>query len=116
MMPSCSRAFSAERAVWRLTPYFEDTTAEPEPKTGIACVRDAEVYHLACVARDAAFEAERLCTAIQRAASDTYLRDNGEAADSWLQANERDRQAEEALRCLETAQHYLRSLTSEPPF
>ncbi len=93
------------------------TASAPERKSGIVLVPDAEVYHLASVARDAAFEAERLCSAIHRTASEVYLKHEDEPGDHWAQAAERDRQAEEALRCLDTAQRYLRQLISgQSPF
>jgi hypothetical protein len=95
-------------------------TAEPERKSGMAYVRDAEAYHLASLAHDAAYEAERLCSTLYRETSDAYTRtikDDGEPEpDSWVQADQRTRLIEEAVRCLDTAQHYLRSLVSEPPF
>ena len=48
-----------------------DPASAPERISGVTRVRDAQVYHLASLAHDAAFEAERLCNDIYRAASPT---------------------------------------------
>jgi hypothetical protein len=90
----------------------------PERASGMARVKAAEAYHMASVAHDAAFEAERLCNQIYRAASDAYLRDVTEAtaAEAVGSAAMRDN-ITEALRCLVAAENYLRSLgAGEPPF
>lgn len=47
----------------------------------MARVRDAEAYHLARLAQEAAYEAERLCDGFQRAVSRSADSDNGRAAD-----------------------------------
>ena len=90
----------------------------PERLTGMALVEQAQVYHLANIARDAAYEAERLCEDIYHAASDTYLRHDTshDAAPALTGPALRDK-ASEAIRCLVAAENYLRSLTAgEPPF
>jgi hypothetical protein len=94
------------------------TPAKPERKTGVARVREAEVYHTASVVHDAAFEAERLCNDIWRAMSDVYVqRDVSESAQA-LTAPDMQRKIREAFACLDTAQDYLRHLmvSGEPPF
>jgi hypothetical protein len=90
----------------------------PERASVIARVQDAEAYHMASVAHDAAFEAERLCNQIYRAASDAYLRDvTGAAAAEAVGSTAMRDNISEALRCLVTAENYLRSLgCDEPPF
>ncbi len=91
---------------------------EPERLTGMAQVEQAQAYHLANIARDASYEAERLCEDIYRAASDTYLR-HGTSHDGTTALTGpaiRDK-ADEAICCLVAAENYLRSLTAgEPPF
>ena len=47
----------------------ETTEPAPQRKTGMAHVHEAEAYHTATLAHDAAFEAERLCSDIYRAVS-----------------------------------------------
>ena len=88
----------------------------PERLTGMALVEQAQVYHLANIARDAAYEAERLCEDIYRTASDAYLsRQDGGAAQAMTPPMRA--KADEAIRCLVAAENYLRSLTAgEPPF
>jgi len=90
----------------------------PERLTGMALVEQAQAYHLASIARDAAYEAERLCDDIYRAASAAYLRHgtDRDAAQATTEPEMRDK-ASEAVRCLVAAENYLRSLTAgEPPF
>ena len=58
------------------------TAAAPERKTGMAHVHEAEAYHTATIAHDAAFEAERLCNDIYRAVSGAYLRDGGTVSEA----------------------------------
>ena len=83
----------------------------PERISGVARVQEAQVYHLASVAHDAAYEAERLCNDIYRAASGTYLRDasTSEAADT-LADPAMIGKAQEAVTCLATAVLYLTDL------
>jgi hypothetical protein len=96
-----------------------DTTPAPERKTGMARIREAELYHTVSVVNDAAFEAERLCNEIYRAVTGAYLRDGGTVSDAAETADDphyRDK-AHEALRCLSAAQEYLRTLIGDvPPF
>jgi hypothetical protein len=93
--------------------------AEPERATGMALVEQAQAYHLASIAHDAAYEAERLCNDIYRAASSAYLRHGGgdrDAVQAITGPAMRDK-ISEAVRCLVSAENYLRSLTAgEPPF
>jgi hypothetical protein len=91
----------------------------PERLNGIARVKDAEAYHMASVAHDAAFEAERLCSQIYRAASDAYLRDavGPATAAEAVESPAMQDNISEALRCLVATENYLRSLScGEPPF
>ena len=84
----------------------------PEHNHGMARVQEAQGYHLASVARDAAGEAERLCSDIMRAASAAYTRETGAAAtftDPALVAK-----ANEAMACLATAVIYLADLFGLP--
>jgi len=89
----------------------------PERISGVTRVRDAQVYHLASLAHDAAFEAERLCNDIYRAASDARFgdpRSGNEPAPLDHQAM--TAKAEEAVLCLVTAVLYLTDLfTGDPP-
>jgi hypothetical protein len=95
-----------------------DTTPAPERKSGLALVREAEVYHTASIAQDAAFEAERLCSDICRTAGAYLQRDNVSEAAQALTHPEMQRKLREAVECLNTAQDYLRHLmvADEPPF
>jgi hypothetical protein len=83
----------------------------PERISGVARVRDAQVYHLASLAHDAAFEAERLCNDIYRAASDARFGDprSGDAREP-LDHQAMTAKAEEAVLCLVTAVLYLTDL------
>ena len=95
------------------------TPPAPERKSGLAYVREAEAYHTASVAHDAAFEAERLCSDIYRTASGVYLqRDNVSEAAQALADPGMQRKVREAFDCLDAAQDYLRHLmvVGEPPF
>ena len=49
----------------------------PERTHGMARVQEVQGWYLASVARDAAGEAERLCSDIERAASAVYTRQTG---------------------------------------
>ena len=91
---------------------------EPERLTGMAQVEQAQAYHLASIARDASYEAERLCEDIYHAASDTYLRhDTSHDGTPALTGPALRDKASEAIRCLVAAENYLRALTAgEPPF
>ena len=82
----------------------------PERITGVTRVQEAQAYHLASVAHDAAFEAERLCNDIYRAASGAYLRESGSEAAKALADPAMIRNAEEALICLATAVLHLSDL------
>jgi hypothetical protein len=87
------------------------TKPVPERISGMARVREAQSYHLASLAHDAAFEAERLCSQIYRTASDGYMREPATteapnvADDPAIHAK-----AHEALNCLVTAVTYLNYL------
>src|SRR5215470_17369572 len=83
----------------------------PERISGVTRVRDAQVYHPASLAHDAAFEAERLCNDIYRAASDARFRDprSGDAP-APLDHQAMTAKAEEAVLCLVTAVLYLTDL------
>jgi hypothetical protein len=95
------------------------TAPVPERKSGLAYVREAEAYHVASVAHDAAFEAERLCNEIYCTASGGYLGrgDDNEAVQA-LTSPEMQRKVREAFDCLDAAQEHLRHLMAcdEPPF
>lgn len=84
----------------------------PERISGVTRVQEAQAYHLASVAHDAAFEAERLCNDIYRAASDSYQwgRDGEATARAALADPAMIRKAEEAVTCLATAVLYLTGL------
>jgi hypothetical protein len=88
-----------------------DPASTPERISGVTRVRDAQVYHLASLAHDAAFEAERLCNDIYRAASDARFGDpgSGSAAEA-LDGQDVTAKAEEAVLCLVTAVLYLSDL------
>jgi hypothetical protein len=97
-----------------------DTATPPERLTGMARVEDAMAYHLASVANAAAYEAERLCNDIHRVTSGAYLSATKvpEASDT-LASPASQQKINEALRCLEIVQQYLRFLMpreSEPLF
>jgi hypothetical protein len=83
----------------------------PERISGVTRVRDAQVYHLASLAHDAAFEAEHLCNDIYRAASDARFGDprSGDAP-APLDHQAMTAKAEEAVLCLVTAVLYLTDL------
>ena len=83
----------------------------PERISGVTRVRDAQVYHLASLAHDAAFEAERLCNDIYRAASDARFGDPGSGnAAAPLDHQAMTAKAEEAVTCMVTAVLYLSDL------
>jgi hypothetical protein len=96
----------------------ETTEPAPQRKTGMAHVHEAEAYHTATLAHDAAFEAERLCSDIYRAVSGAYLRDGGTVSEAAETAADpaTERKAREAIECLHTAQRNLRALIDDPPF
>lgn len=83
-----------------------------ERKAGMAYVQEAVAYHLASVAHDAAFEAERLCNDIYRAVSGAYLRDGRKVSEAAEAAMSDDTllKADDASRCLNAALAYLRQL------
>jgi hypothetical protein len=79
------------------------TTAKParEHSRGMARVQETRSYYLSSLARDAAGEAERLCSEIMRTASAAYTRETGAEAlvtDLALVAK-----ANEAVACMATA-------------
>jgi hypothetical protein len=83
----------------------------PERISGVTRVRDAQVYHLASLAHDAAYEAERLCNDIYRAASDARFGDPGsDDSPAPLDHQAMTAKAEEAVACLVTAVLYLTDL------
>ncbi len=87
------------------------TAPAPEPINGIVRVQEAEAYHLASLARDAAYEAERLCSVIQKAASSGYMREPGSHPAAELAADPAMAgKADEAVACLATAVMYLTDL------
>lgn len=100
------------------------TAAAKEKRlSGMARIREGEVYHTASVMHDAIYEADRLCSEIYRALTDAYfkrsqdqpgteVRTVTEVADSTPVQE----QIDEALRCLSSARSFLERLTSEPPF
>jgi hypothetical protein len=72
-----------------------------EHSRGMARVQETRSYYLSSVAREAAGEAERLCSDIMRTASAAYTRETGAEAlvtDPALTAK-----ASEAVECLTTA-------------
>jgi hypothetical protein len=78
-----------------------------ERARGMTHVQQAQAYHLASLAHDAAFEAESLCNQIYRTASDGYLREPasetpGVATDPAMTVT-----AKEGIACLATALIYL---------
>ena len=91
------------------------STPTRERVTGASRVWESQVYHLASVAHDAAFEAERLCNDISRAASDAYLRDSGRSPAALTADPAMIRKAEEASVCLAAAVAYLADLFSGEP-
>jgi hypothetical protein len=93
-----------------------DPAGTPERISGVTRVREAQAYHLVSVAHDAAYEAERLCNDIYRAASDAYLRDaNASEVAEVLADPAMIRKAEEAVICLATAVLYLTDLFDGGP-
>jgi len=95
-----------------------ETTGEPEKVFGMAKIREAETYHNASVLHDAVFEAERLCTALQRAVSDAYFKEirKDQAASADLTATQTaespqmQAKIQEALNCLHAAEAYAKRL------
>lgn len=88
-----------------------------ERMSGLARIREAQAYHLSSVAHDAAFEAERLCQEVYRAASDAYLRDSrniSEAAEVLATPAMQDKIIE-ACNCLVVAVDVLSSLRNQSP-
>ncbi len=99
-------------------------TAKKERLSGMARIREGEVFHTASVMHDAVSEADRLCSEIYRAINDAYFgRNRGDQADAEIrtvtetaESGQVQKQIDEALRCLAAAQAFLQRLTSEPPF
>lgn len=98
--------------------------AKKERLSGMARIREGEVFHTASVMHDAVYEADRLCAEIYRAINDAYFkRSCGDQADAEIrtvtetaESTQVQKQIDEALRCLSAAQAFLQRLTSEPPF
>lgn len=82
----------------------------PERISGVTRVQEAQAYHLASVAHDAAFEAERLCNDIYRAVADARFGDSPASTTEALTDPATIRKAEEAVTCLATAVLYLTDL------
>jgi hypothetical protein len=96
------------------------TTTAPERPVGVAYVRDAEAYHLVTIAHVAAYEAERLCNQIYRAASETRFGDSPDSVSAADVLADPDTKGHmnEAIRCMNVAAGYLNTLLgdTEPPF
>lgn len=89
------------------------TKPAPERPSGMTRVREAQSYHLASLAHDAAFEAERLCSQIYSTASDGYsyrLEPASTEAPNVADDPAIHAKAHEALECLATAITYLNYL------
>ena len=96
-------------------------TAAPQAReriTGWTRVVEAQAYHGVSIAHDAAFEAERLCNEIHRAASDAYLRDSraglSEAAAVLDDPATQDK-ITEVVCCMAVAIEALCALVNQPP-
>lgn len=72
-----------------------------EHSRGMARVQETRSYYLSSVAREAAGEAERLCSDIMRTASAAYTRETG--ADALVTDPALTAKASEAVACLTTA-------------
>lgn len=100
--------------------------SQPERLTGMARIRDAEVYHDASILHDAMSEAERLCESIYRAISDAHFKDirrkdddtDGRTATQVADSPDIRDQAREATECLNAALSYVNRLSGAypPPF
>jgi hypothetical protein len=98
--------------------------AKKERLSGMARIREGEVFHAASVMHDAVYEADRLCAEIYRAINDAYFKRSCEGqADAEVRtvaetagSTQVQKQIDEALRCLAAAQAFLQRLVSEPPF
>ena len=88
-----------------------DPAGTPERISGVTRVRDAQLYHLASLAHDAAYEAERLCDEVYRSASNAWFSDLGcETATEPFDRQAMTAKAEEAVTCMVTAVLYLSDL------
>jgi hypothetical protein len=97
------------------------SAGKPERATGMAQVREAEVYHVASVMNEAVTEAALLCAVMYRAISDAYFKDVRRSADSEgrtaaevADSPEIRGKAQEALNCLHAAEQYVRRLLADP--
>jgi hypothetical protein len=90
------------------------TSPAPQRARGMTYVKQAQAYHLANVAHDAAFEGECLSSEIYRAASAGYLRDPGTEASDVAADPAMTAKAEEAVACLVTAIVHLADLFGLP--
>jgi hypothetical protein len=77
--------------------------------TGIARVREADIWRIASVMHDAVYEAERLCNDIYRIVTDAYH--NTSTAVATAASQEIRAKADEAYGCLQLAASYLDDLT-----
>jgi dienelactone hydrolase len=99
-------------------------TAKKERLSGMARIREGEIYHTTGVMHDAIYEADRLCAEIYRAITDAYFGRNGEdqsdaetrTITQIAESAQVQKQVDEALSCLAAAQTFLQRLISEPPF
>jgi hypothetical protein len=94
------------------------TDKPAERLSGIARIREADIWRIASVMHDAASEADHLCRAIYDAIYDAY-QPSGHSTAAELAASKDIRdQADEAYRCLQLAASYLQDLTrtEESPF
>jgi hypothetical protein len=99
-------------------------TASKERLSGMARVREAEVYYIVSVMHDAFYEADRLGTEIYRVLTDAYFkRTSKDQADAEVRtltevadSAQVQKQIDEALSCLATSYVFLQRLISEPPF
>jgi hypothetical protein len=104
-----------------------EATVQEEKPFGMAVVREGETYHTASILQDAVSEAERLCTALQRAVSDAYFKDirkdqkasTGLTASQTAESPQMQAKLQEAMNCLHAAEEHARRLLVnkyEPPF
>ncbi len=97
------------------------TAAKGKRLSGMARIREGEIYHAASIMHDAIYEADRLCSEIYQVISDAYFKRNQDDTEVRTLTEITDstpvqQQIDEALRCLSSAQTFLEKLTSEPPF
>jgi hypothetical protein len=89
------------------------TKPTPERTNGMARVRDAQIYHLASLAHDAAWEGERLCSGLYQTASAgySYQRQSEPGALNMADDPAIAAKTREAIACLYTAITYLTDLS-----